>query len=94
MTDFGLSRPKTYLIEAICEAESNKIDPVAEDEVRKALSKLKNNKAADTMGLCSEHLKLGGTAVVEFITSFLNCLIRPKAVTRGFLRQSTRRGSY
>ena len=39
-------------ITAICEAESNKIDPVKEDEVRKALSKLKNNKAADTMGLC------------------------------------------
>ena len=46
-------------ITAICEAESNKIDPVTEDEVRKALSKLKNNKAADTMGLCSERLKLG-----------------------------------
>ena len=39
-------------ITAICEAESNKIDPVTEDEVRKALSKLKNNKAVDTMGLC------------------------------------------
>ena len=49
--------------------------------MRKALSKLKNNKAADTMGLCSEHLKLGGAAVVEFITSFLNCLIRSKTVT-------------
>ena len=32
------------------------------------------------MVLCSEHLKLGGTAVV-FITSFLNCLIRSKTVT-------------
>ena len=37
--------------------------------------------AVDTMGLCNEHLKLGGTAVVEFITSFLNCLIRSKTVT-------------
>ena len=37
--------------------------------------------AVDTMGLCSEHLKLGGTAVVEFITSFSNCLIRSKTVT-------------
>ena len=38
-------------ITAICEAESNKIDPVTGDEVRKALSKLKNNNAVDTMGL-------------------------------------------
>ena len=46
-------------ITAICEAESKSIDPVTEQEVTKALQKLKNNKAADSMGLCSEHLKLG-----------------------------------
>ena len=68
-------------ITAICEAESKSIDPVTEQEVTKALRKLKNNKAADSMGLCSEHLKLGGTPVVGFITSSLNCLIRARAVT-------------
>ena len=45
-------------ITVICEDESKNIDPVTEQEVIKALLKLKNNKAADSMGLCSEHLKL------------------------------------
>ena len=33
------------------------------------------------MGLCSEHLKLGGQPVVEFVTGMLNSLIRAKAVS-------------
>ena len=53
---------------AICEAKSRQISPVSEVEVQKAL-RLENNKAADSMGLCSEHLKLGGQPVVEFVTS-------------------------
>ena len=68
-------------ITAICEAESKNIDLVTEQEVIKALGKLKNNKATNSMGLCSEHLKLGGTPVVGFITSSLNCLITARAVT-------------
>ena len=35
----------------------------------------------DTMGLCSEHLKLGGQPVTEFVTGMLNCLIKAKAVS-------------
>ena len=35
----------------------------------------------DSMGLCSEHLKLGGQPVVEFVTGMLNSLIRAKAVS-------------
>ena len=60
-------------ITAICEAEIKNIDPVTEQEVIKALLKLKNNKAADSMGLCSEHLKLGGYPCcgVHFIISEL-----------------------
>ena len=46
-----------------------------------ALNRLKNNKAADSMGLCSEHLKFGGQPVVEFVTSMLNCLIKAKVVS-------------
>ena len=68
-------------ITAICEAESKNIDPLTEQEATKALRKLKNNKAADSIGLCGEHLKLGGTPVVGLITSSLNCLIRARAVT-------------
>ena len=46
----------------ICETEERDINPVTEEEVQKALSRLKNNKAMDSMGLCSEHLKLGATS--------------------------------
>ena len=41
----------------ICETEEREINPVTEEEVQKALSRFKNNKAMDSMGLCSEHLK-------------------------------------
>ena len=68
-------------ITAIREAGSKNIDLVTEQDVIKALLKLKNNKAADSMGLCSEHLKLGGTPVVGFIKSSLNCLSRARTVT-------------
>ena len=37
-------------VTAIIEAESDKIDPVTEPGVLKSLSKLKNNKVADSMG--------------------------------------------
>ena len=68
-------------IQAICKAAERPINPVTQDEVQKALNKLKNNKAMDTMGLCSEHLKLGGQPVIEFVTGMLNCLIKAKAVS-------------
>ena len=66
---------------AICKAESRQISPVSEKELRTALNRLKNNKAPDSMDLCSEHFKFGGQPVVEFVTSIINCLIKAKVVS-------------
>ena len=65
----------------ICVTEEREINPVTEEEVQKALSRLKNNKAMDSMGLCSEHLKLGGQPVVEFLTGLLNGVIKARTVS-------------
>ena len=68
-------------INSICEAVNQEITPIQTEEVRKALGKLKNNKAADVMGLTSEHLKLGGHPVEIFLTELLNYLLKTKKVS-------------
>ena len=47
-------------IAAMCETEGRPIPPVQLKEVHAAMKRLKNNKAADIMGLTSEHFKMGG----------------------------------
>ena len=83
-------------IQSICEAAERPVKPVTQEEVQKTLNKLKNNKAMDSMGLCSEHLNLGGQTVTEFLTGMLNCLIRSKAVSvvlkEGLLTQIYKKG--
>lgn len=71
----------TDAIAAICTAEDSPIPPIREKEVSTALKKLNNNKAVDVMGLTSEHLKLEGCDLVEFLTAFLNYLICAKKVS-------------
>ena len=56
------------------------IECIKIEEVKQALRKLKNNKAADTMGLTSKHLKLGGRIVESFLLDMLNHLIHTKKV--------------
>ena len=68
-------------INSICESESREIRPIQLEEVQTALGKLKNNKAADVMGLTSEHLKLGGQTVEIFLVELLNYLIKAKKVS-------------
>ena len=43
-------------------------DLVTNEEIKEAIQKLKNNKAADYMGLSAEHLKLGEEELNENIT--------------------------
>ena len=45
-----------------------------------ALKKLNNNKAVDIMGLTSEHFKLAGQEVYEYLICFLNYLIASKSI--------------
>ena len=64
-------------IKSICEMEERHITPVTEDEVHKALNRLKNNKAVDSVGLCSE---VGGWGN-QFLRRLLNCMIKLNAVS-------------
>ena len=65
-------------IAAMCETEGRPIPPVQLKEVKAAMKRLKNNKAADIMGLTSEHFKMEGGVLTEFLTSFLNYIISTK----------------
>ena len=62
-------------INSMCETENRETIPIKLEEVQRALRRLKNNKASDTMGLPSEHLKLAGQPVEIFLTEMLNYLI-------------------
>ena len=59
-------------IKSICETDPKQIISINIDEVQRMPSQLKNNKAADAMGLTSEHLKFGGQSLVNFLTDMLN----------------------
>ena len=63
------------IIELLCKEESIPMDYVTVKEVVTALKRLNYNKAVDIMGLTSEHFKLAGHEVSEFLTCFLNYLI-------------------
>ena len=73
------------------------MDPVIEAEVKAALKRLNNNKAADIMGLASEHFKLAGHVVSEFLLTLLNYLISSKSISvvlkAGILTPFLRRGT-
>ena len=68
-------------ISSICENDPIPIALIETDEVQRAIGKLKNNKAADTIGLTSEHLKHGGHTLVCFMTEMLNYIIQTKKVS-------------
>ena len=68
-------------IKSICQKEAKQIRAIQAEEVQKALRKLKNNKAADAMGLTSEHLKLAGQPLVQFLTDLSNHLIQTRRVS-------------
>ena len=57
------------------------MDRVSEAEVTAALKRLNNNKAVNVMGLTSEHFKLAGQEISEFLTCFLNHIIEPKSIS-------------
>ena len=68
-------------IVSICEMESQPIEHITEKEVVDAIRRLKNNKAMDSLGLTSEHFKLGGRDLVTFLTEFLNYIVSSKHVS-------------
>ena len=59
-------------IENLCKEECSPMEPVTESEVATALKRLNNNKAVDIMGLTSEHFKIAGQEIIEFLVCLLN----------------------
>ncbi|MEW8544220.1 MAG: reverse transcriptase family protein, partial [Candidatus Thiodiazotropha sp.] len=68
-------------IASLCETEQQPIEKIAEKEVHSALKRLKNNKAMDSLGLTSEHFKLGGRDLISFLTDFLNHIVSTKHIS-------------
>ena len=69
------------IIEMLCQEENSPMDPVTVAEVTSALKRLNNNKAVDIMGLTSEHFKMAGIELAEFLACFLNYMICTKTVS-------------
>ena len=77
-----LGSVKTDLIhiEEICLHSSKPIDPITEEEMRKAITKLKNNKAADSFGLMSEHFTLCIDGIVPVLMNLVNIIFKLRRV--------------
>ena len=68
------------VIESICSAQGKPVDPVSNDEIQKVIANLKNNKAADYMGLCAEHFKMASQELVPYITDLVNKILSTSEV--------------
>ena len=67
-------------IEEICFRSSGPIDLVTKEEMRKALTKLKNKKATDSFGLMSEHFTLCPDEIVPVLVNMVNSIFRLRRV--------------
>ena len=56
------------------------------EEVQKAVSKLKINKAGGYDGICAEHIQYGGSRLVDTLTSILNLINQLEYVPINFRR--------
>ena len=72
------------IITQICEESTDEIEPFTEKDVRDAIFKLNNKKAADEYGLTAEHLKLSGHALIEDITGLFNHILQSRTVPASF----------
>ena len=68
-------------IENLCKEECSPMEPVTESEVATALKRLNNNKAVNIMGLTSEHFKIAGQEIIEFLVCLLNYIIASKSIS-------------
>ncbi len=55
------------------------ITPPTLDEIKQAVAKLKNNKAADTKGLIAEMLKQGADIVLPHIHKVVSHILRTRS---------------
>ena len=78
------------------QGKKDPVDLVTNEEIKEAIQKLKNNKAADYMGLSAEHLKLGEEELNENITVLINEIITlaevPPILKNGHLTPILKKG--
>ena len=67
-------------IENICTLQNAQIQPVSQSEIKNALKCLKNNKAADSFGLTSEHFTLCSQHVETSLIHIINNIFRLKKI--------------
>ena len=69
-------------IKNLCKEECcSPMEPVTESEVATALKRLNNNKAVDIRGLTSEHFKIAGKEIIEFLVCLLDYIIASKSIS-------------
>ena len=61
--------------------ESQPIKHITEKEVVGAIRRLKNDKAMDSLGLTSEHFKLGGRDLTKILNYIVSALLKEGIVT-------------
>jgi len=67
------------------------LSDIDEDEISKAVNKLKKNKAAGLDGIPAELFKCGGEAVVKGMTQLFNTIWHTEDVPKGVKRQQPHR---
>ncbi|CAC5388172.1 unnamed protein product [Mytilus coruscus] len=64
------------LLEDIFKSNQKSQIIVSKNLVKEVICQLKNGKAADSAGICSEHLKYGGETLIHVLTKLFNLIFR------------------
>jgi hypothetical protein len=70
-----LAKIQNVIIEDL-ERDSVPIEKVSEEEVKKAIKKMKTGKSADSNGICAEHFKYGVDEIVPVIVNIINKIFK------------------
>ena len=73
---------KNVILEDRCEASRHitLCPSVDKDHVSEMIGDLKNNKAPDMWGICSEHLKHADPVLLEMLTTLINQVLRRRQI--------------
>lgn len=84
------------VISQLCKKIHTQNTEITSMEIKEALAELKNNKAEDETHLVSEHLKLGGDGLEDFLKKIINKIIQnkeiPNALKSGILHPIHKKG--
>ena len=84
------------IIEHICQNNKTPVAETNEEEITNIIKDLKNNKAADNLGLTAEHLKTAVAEMTTPITNIINSILRqaqvPDILKNGILTPILKKG--